>query len=268
MARYAIETHQTSERRACRLVNLSRNGYRYVRKKTDDDEIRVKLAQLAEEHHRWGFRKMAAYLKKQGNMWNHKKMYRIYCEMGLNLRVKHKKRIPSRKLQPLVQPERTNKCWSLDFMSDSLANGCSFRTFNVLDDFNREALWIEIDTSLPATRVTRVLDMIASERGYPHQVRVDNGPEFISHQMAGWAWKHAVHIHYIQPGKPAQNGFVERFNRTYREDVLDAYIFHSLDEVRRITFEWLEEYNAIRPHASLGNLTPYEFAANLKSVYL
>jgi putative transposase len=135
----------------------------------------------------------------------------------------------------------------------------------VLDDFNHEALWIEI---LPATGVIRVLDMIASERGYPNQVRVGNGPEFISHQMAEWAWKHLVHIHYIQPGKSAQLGFVKRFNHTYREDVLDAYLFYSLDEVRRIIFEWLEEYNSNRPHASLGNLTPYEFAANLESVYL
>ena len=268
MARYAIETYQVSERRACRLVNLSRNGYRYVKKKANNNEIKAKLTQLAKDHHRWGFRKMAAYLRKQGNVWNHKKVYRIYCEMELNIRVKPKKRLPAREPRPLIQPETVNACWSLDFMSDSLENGCPFRTFNVLDDFNREGLWIEIDTSLPATRVTRVLDIVASERGYPSQVRVDNGPEFISHQMAGWARRHAVRIHYIQPGKPAQNGFVERFNRTYREDVLDAYLFHSLDEVRRITFDWLEEYNSIRPHASLGNKTPYEFAANIESVYL
>ena len=223
MAAYAIGAHQISERRACRLVNLSRNGYRYVKKQLNDDEIKSKLAQIAKDHHRWGFRKMAAYLRKQGNVWNRKKVYRIYCEMELNIRVKPKKRLPAREPRPLVQPETVNACWSLDFMSDSLDNGCSFRTLNVLDDFNREALWIEIDTSLPATRVTRVLDIIASERGYPAQVRVDNGPEFISHHMAGWARRHAVRIHFIQPGKPAQNGFVERFNRTYREDVLDAY---------------------------------------------
>jgi len=184
MANYAIEAHKTSERRACRLAALSRSGYRYVRKKPNDNEIKARLAQIAEDHHRWGFRKMAAYLRKRGNQWNHKKVYRIYCEMGLNLRVKPRKRLPTRTPQPLIQPERANTCWSLDFMSDSLDNGRSFRTFNVLDDFNREGLWIEIDTSLPATRVTRVLDMIASERGYPTQVRVDNGPEFISHHMA------------------------------------------------------------------------------------
>ncbi len=129
-------------------------------------------------------------------------------------------------------------------------------------------LWIEIGSSLPSARVTRVLDMIASWRGYPRQVRVDNGPEFISHHMTIWAKMHAVQIHFIQPGKLAQNGFVERFNRTYREEVLDAYLFNSLDEARRITVDWLEEYNSIRPHASLGNKTPYEFSAILESVYL
>ena len=268
MAGYAIEAHQTSERRACRLANLSRNAYRYLKKKANDFEIHTKLAQIAEGHPRWGFKKMAATLRKQGNPWNHKKMYRIYCEMGLNLRVKPKKRLPSRNPQPLIQPERVNSCWSLDFMSDSLENGRSFRTFNVLDDFNREALWIEIDLSLPAARVTRVLDMLAVWRGYPAQIRVDNGPEFISHHMAAWAKMHAVQIEYIQPGKPAQNGFVERFNRTYREEVLDAYLFSSLDEAGRITADWLQDYNAIRPHASLGNLTPYEYSAETVGVYL
>ena len=268
MANFAIGAHKISERRACRLAVLSRSGYRYVRKKSNDQEIQAKLTKIAEGHPRWGFRKMAAFLRKQGNQWNHKKVYRIYCEMGLNLRVKAKKRLPTRNPQPLLQPETTNACWSLDFMSDSLDNGRPFRTFNVLDDFNREGLWIEIDLSLPAARVTRVLDMIASWRGYPKQVRVDNGPEFISHHMAAWAKIHAVQIHFIQPGKPAQNGFVERFNRTYREEVLDAYLFSSLDEARTITVEWLEEYNSIRPHSALENKTPFEFSANLESVYL
>ena len=268
MARYAIETHQTSERRACQLANLSRNAFRYIHKKTDDFEIQSRLYQIAEKHPRWGFKKMAAALRKQGNPWNHKRMYRIYCQTGLNLRVKPKKRLPSRNPQPLTQPDTINACWSLDFMSDCLENGRSFRTLNVLDDFNREALWIEVDWSLPAMRVTRVLDMLAVWRGYPKRIRVDNGPEFISRHMVAWAQEHAVAIEYIQPGKPAQNGFVERFNRTYREEVLDAYLFSSLEEARKITADWLHEYNTIRPHASLGNLTPYEFAANLESVYL
>ena len=267
MAEYAIETHQTSERRACRLANLSRNAHRYVKKKANDFEIQTRLLQIAEDHPCWGFRKMAAILRKQGSPWNHKKMYQIYCEMGLNLRVKPKKRLPSRDPQPLTQPETVNSCWSLDFMSDSLENGRSFRTFNVLDDFNREALWIEIDLSLPAARVTRVLDMLAVWRGYPAQIRVDNGPEFISRYMVAWAEQYGVLLDFIQPGQPAQNAYIERFNRTFREDVLDAYLFQSIREVREIAVQWLEEYNSIRPHASLGNKTPCEFSANLESVY-
>jgi putative transposase len=170
--------------------------------------------------------------------------------MGLNLRVKPKTRLLIRDPQPLIQPETTNACWSLEFMSDSLDNGRSFRTFNVLEDFNREGLWIEIDLSLPSVRVTQVLDMVASWHGYLRQVRVDNGLEFISHHMAAWAKMHRVQIYFIQPSKPAQNGFVERFNHTYREDVLDAYLFKSLDEAKRITFELLEEYN-INPFAPM-----------------
>jgi len=178
----------------------------------------------------------------------------------LNLRVKPKKRLPSREPNPLVQPEAANQSWSLDFMSDSLSSGRAFRTLNIIDDFNREVLWIEIDTSLPAERVIRTLDMIASWRGYPKQIRMDNGPELISQKMARWADDHSVELAFIQPGKPSQNAYVERFNRTFREAVLDAYLFTTLHEVRDITEEWIEEYNAIRPHEALGNLSPYQYA--------
>ena len=148
-------------------------------------------------------------------------------------------------------------------MHDRLASGRTFRTFNVIDDFNREALAIEIDTSLPAQRVVRVLDTLAAWRGYPQRLRSDNGPEFISNKLDEWAGKHGVLLGFIQPGKPAQNAYIERFNRTYREEVLDLYLFDSLAEARAITEAWLEEYNAIRPHESLGGLTPYRYAADV-----
>ena len=268
MATYAVNQYGLSQRQACGVVGISRSGYRYQRQKQNDDEIKKHLQELAEPHSRWGFKKMFAYLKKQGHAWNHKKVYRVYCEMSLNLRVKPKKRLPPRNPEPLAQTQAANQCWSIDFMSDSLADGRSFRTFNVIDDFNREGLWIEVDASLPAERITRVLDMIASWRGYPQRIRTDNGPEFISHKMAEWTEQHGVLLGFIQPGQPAQNAYIERFNRTFREDVLDAYLFQSIREVREIAVQWLEEYNSIRPHASLGNKTPYEFSANLESVYL
>jgi putative transposase len=162
--------------------------------------------------------------------------------------------------RPLVPPQIANQSWSLDFMSDSLLNGRSFRTLNILDDFNREGLWIEVDTSIPAERVLRVLDMLALWRGYPEQLRLDNGPELISKAMANWAAQHQVRLAFIQPGKPAQNAYIERFNRTYREAVLDAYLFSSIEEAQAISEDWLEEYNAIRPHDALGGLPPYQYA--------
>ncbi len=249
-----------SERRACRILNVSRCAYRYRAKKTDEDQIAQALRQLAERQRRWGYGKMIDYLKHQGHGWNHKRIYRVYCDLGLNLRRKAKKRLPARSAQVLAQPARANQSWSLDFMSDSLANGKAFRTLNILDDYNREALWIEVDTSLPTEHVIRVLEMLRLWRGVPQQIRMDNGPELISHRLEAWAKDHGTELAHIQPGKPAQNAYIERFNRTFREDVLDAYLFSSLEEVRGIVEPWIEEYNAIRPHEALRGLSPDQFA--------
>jgi putative transposase len=251
-----------SERWACRLLGISRTVYRYQAKKPDDGEIQKQLRELADRKPRWGFKKMYDYLRNQEYPWNHKRVRRVYRELKLNLRVKPKKRLPARERNPLVQPEAANISWSLDFMSDSLESGRAFRTLNIIDDFNREVLWIEIDHSLPALRTIRVLDMIASWRGYPKQIRMDNGPELISQNMVDWATALGIELAYIQPGKPAQNAYIERFNRTYREDVLDAYLFRSLKEARDITEEWFEEYNAIRPHEALQGMSPYQFATS------
>lgn len=249
-----------SERRACRLLNLSRSVYRYQAQKTDDAVLEHALREVTCRYPRWGLGKVVAYFKQQGHAWNHKRIHRVYRHLALNLRVKPKKRLPARAPRPLAAPVAANQSWSLDFMSDSLSNGRAFRTLNVIDDFNREALWIEVDTSLPAERVIRVLDELCRERGHPTQLRLDNGPEFIAHHLAGWAVEHHVLLAHIQPGKPAQNAFIERFNRTFREDVLDAYLFRSLDEVREITEDWLQDYNLTRPHAALQGLSPIQYA--------
>ncbi len=249
-----------SQRRACRVLALSRSVYRYQAKKTDEPQIEQVLCQLAEQHRRWGYGKMIDYLKHQGYSWNHKRIHRIYCALALNLRRKPKKRLPPRLAQVLEQPTRANESWSLDFMSDSLSDGRAFRTLNILDDYNREALWIEVDTSLPAERVISVLDMLLLWRGLPKQIRMDNGPELISHRLEAWAQEHGILLAHIQPGKPAQNAYIERFNRTFREDVLDAYLFHSLEEVRTVLEPWMDEYNTIRPHEALRGLSPFQFA--------
>ena len=255
-----MQTYEMSERQACRLLSLSRTVFRYEAQSTDDHELAQELLRLAERQPRWGCGKMVDYLRNQGHGWNHKRIRRIYRELRLNLHRKPKKRLPARTARALAVPERSNQSWSLDFMSDSLSNGRAFRTLNILDDYNREALWIEVATSIPAERVIRVLEVLLLWRGTPHQIRMDNGPELISQRLAEWAQERDIVLAHIQPGRPAQNAYIERFNRTFREDVLDAYLFDDLQEVRTITEHWLQEYNTIRPHDALQGLTPYQYA--------
>ena len=250
-----------SERRACRTVELSRCAYRYQAKKMTDEPIAQELRQLAEWQPRWGCGKMTDYLRNQeGHAWNHKRIRRVYRDLSLHLKRKPKKRLPTRVAQTLAVPGQVNQTWSLDFMSDVLSTGRTFRTLNVIDDFNREALWIEVDTSLPAERVVKVLEQLLDWRGKPTSLRMDNGPELISWRLESWAQEKHVELLHIQPGKPAQNAYIERFNRTYREEVLDAYLFDDLQEVRHITESWLQEYNTIRPHEALQGLAPRQFA--------
>lgn len=215
---------------------------------------------MADQQPRWGCGKMTDYLRNQGHAWNHKRIRRVYRAMALHLKRKLKKRLPVRTAQALGVPGRANQTWSLDFMSDALSSGRAFRTLNVIDDFNREALWIEVDTSLPAERVVRVLEQLLDWRGKPTRIRMDNGPELISQRLENWTQEKHIEPLHIQPGKPAQNAYIERFNRTYREEVLDAYLFDDLEEVRRITERWLQDYNTIRPHEALQGLPPRQFA--------
>jgi len=252
--------HELSERQACRAVNLNRCSYRYQARKTDDREIVRELQQLAKSQPRWGCRKMTDYLRNQGHRWNHKRIRRIYRGLALNLHRKPKKRLVARTALTLAAPGQSDQTWSLDFMSDSLSNGRAIRTLNIIDDYNREALWIEVDTSLPAERVVRVLENLLLWRTSPKQIRMDNGPELISHRLENWAKEKHIELIHIQPGKPAQNAYIERFNRTFREGVLDAYLFDNLEEVRVITERWLEDYNTIRPHEALQGLSPRQFA--------
>jgi putative transposase len=239
---------------------LSRCAYRYQAKKTADEPIARELRQLAERQPLWGCGKMSDYLRNQeGHGWNHKRIRRVYRALSLHLKRKPKKRLPARAAQSLAVPEQANQTWSLDFMSDALSNGRAFRTLNVIDDFNREALWIEVDTSLPAERVVRVLEKLLDWRGKPTHIRLDNGPELISQRLESWAQENHIELLHSQPGKPAQNAYIERFNRTYREEVLDAYLFDDLQEVRSITETWLKDYNTIRPHEALQGVSPRQF---------
>lgn len=253
-----MRERKISVSRACKIVSLPRSLYYYASVK-DDSEVIEALQELAFAHPSYGFRKLFAYLRRSGKNWNHKRVYRVYKLLKLNKKRKGKRRLPARIKQPLQQQTEVNKIWSMDFMSDSMTGNRKFRTFNVIDDCSREVLAIEVDTSISSKRVIRTLDRIIDINGKPETIRVDNGPEFTSKDFVLWAEEKGVHIQYIQPGRPMQNGYIERFNRLYREAVLDAYLFFDLYQVRVLTREWMEEYNHKRPHESLGNLTPVEY---------
>lgn len=241
--------------RACRIVGLSATAA-YYKSRKDDSEVIAKLQSLATEHPTRGFGVYYGRIRNEGHKWNHKRVKRVYDLMQLNLRRKHKRRLPNRDKVALQQPETINKKWSMDFMSDALTDGRKFRTFNLIDDFNREVLAIEADTSLPARRVVRVLERVIWERGKPEGIRVDNGPEFISSILEAFCKEQAIELQFIKPGKPMQNGYIERLNRTFREDVLDAYLFNNLAQVREISQKWADDYNHFHPHKSLNKLSP------------
>lgn len=218
------------------------------------------LTTLVEKHVDIGFWQAFHRIRNKGIKWNHKKVYRVYKQMQLNIRRRAKRRIPARVKEALYVPKGPNEVWSIDFMSDALTDGRKFRLLNVIDDYNRESLAIEIDTSLPCLRLIRTLERIVCERGLPAAIRVDNGPEFISHKLQQWCEANGVRIHYIQPGKPMQNAYVERNNGSIRRGLLDAFLFTSLAEVRILAEDWRVDYNEERPHKSLGYLSPIRFA--------
>lgn len=241
-------------------MNLSRTVYAY-RSDRDDQPVIVKLKELCERQPTDGFWKMYFRIRRQGLIWNHKRVHRVYKDLGMNIRRKGKRRLPARVRQPLEAVDQINMSWSMDFMSDALQSGRKIRTFNLIDDFNREALAIEIDSSLPADRVIRTLQQVIDWRGTPKRIRVDNGPEFISTKLGRWCQERGIHLQFIQPGKPMQNAYIERFNGSFRRNILDAYLFENISQVRMLTDEWMEDYNYERPHDALGGRSPADMLA-------
>jgi len=235
----------------------------YYQSKRDDSELIDKLNELAELLPTRGFDEYFGRIRQQGYKWNRKRVLRVYRLMKLGLRRKRKKRLPKRIKEPLSMPSSINKTWSMDFMSDALTDGRRVRVLNIIDDHNREALNISVGISFPAQRVVRVLNQLEEEVGLPETIRVDNGPEFIAHHFKAWCEKKEIKVQYIQPGKPMQNGFIERFNRFFREDILDAYWFEDLDQLNIIAQKWRYDYNYNHPHKSLGGKAPCQFFARL-----
>jgi len=258
MARTAVANKAISIRLACSIFVVSETCYRYQAKLSGENgHIADWLVRLTHNQRNWGFGLCYLYLRNvKGFKWNHKRVYRIYRELELNLRIKPKKRLVRQKPEPLAVPSTINHCWSMDFMHDQLIDGRSYRLFNVIDDFNREGLTIEVDFSLPASRVIRALDQIIEWRGQPKQIRCDNGPEYISHLLATWAMNKGIELAFIQPGNPQQNAYVERYNRTVRYDWLNHYLFDSIDEVQNHATQWLWTYNNERPNMALNGITP------------
>ena len=258
MAETAVAHHGVSIALACRAFGLSETCYRYNPKLCSENEVIADLLiGLTKAQKTWGFGLCFLYLRNvQGHGWNHKRVYRIYREQELNLRIKPRTRLKRDKPDALAVPDAPNQVWSMDFMADRLGDGRAFRLLNVLDDFNREGLGIEVDFSLPAERVVRALSRIIEWRGKPKAIRVDNGPEYISGTLMTWAEKHGIALQHIQPGKPQQNAYIERYNRTVRHEWLGQYIFETIEEVQDHATDWLWTYNNDRPNMGIGGITP------------
>jgi putative transposase len=245
---------------ACRIVSISQSCYRYQAKNDAENELIANwLIRLTDNNRNWGFGLCFLYLRNVRDFrWNHKRVYRIYRELELNLRIKPRKRLVREAPQPLAVPSEINQVWSMDFMHDQLDDGRTFRLFNVIDDFNREALGIEVDFSLPAQRVIRSLKQIIAWRGKPKVIRSDNGPEYISEAFMRWAEESNIELRFTQPGNPQQNAYVERFNRTVRYEWLNQYLWESIEQVQHHATRWMWQYNHERPHMALGGFTPIQ----------
>jgi len=255
-----ITEHGVSQRQACKTLELQRSTVQYKPKLKADGDVIDELNSLVAKHPAIGFWQSYHRIRNKGFVWNHKRVYRVYTELRLNIRRRSKKRLPARVKQALYQPEVMNEVWSIDFMSDTLWDGRRYRLLNIVDDYNRELLHIEADLSLPTLRVIRVLEYLKEFRGLPQIIRVDNGPEFISHKLDQWCRQHKITLVFIQPGKPMQNAYVERCNGNIRKELLNAYVFTTLQEVREKTEEWMIDYNNERPHKSLGYKAPKIYA--------
>lgn len=258
MAIKAVDTKSIRVSLACKIFNISKSCYKYESKlRPENAAIADWLVRITENQRNWGFGLCFLYLRNiKGFTWNHKRVYRIYKELELNMRIKPAKRIVREVPDALAVPQTINECWSMDFMHDSLQNGKTYRLFNIIDDCNREGLGIEIDFSLPAQRVIKTLDQIIEWRGQPKAIRCDNGPEYISNLLKQWAEKNNIKLLFIQPGNPQQNAYIERYNRTVRYDWLNQYLFSNIEEVQEFATKWLWSYNNERPNMAIGGVTP------------
>lgn len=256
-----------SQRHACGLVKLHRSTSRYARKRGEDKELRERLRVWAARHPRWGYRFLPwALTTKEDFRVNRKKIYRIYKEEGLRIRRRRRKRVATAPRERLAAPMRPNERWSMDFMSDEFEDGRPLRLLNVVDDLTRECPAMEVDRSLPATRVIECLERAGQEYGFPETIVVDNGPESASKALHAWAYKRGIQLHFIEPGKPVQNAFIESFNGTCRDDLLNQERFVDRADARQKVERWRRYYNTERPHSALGFRTPAAFGQEARGL--
>jgi putative transposase len=255
-----------SERRACRLVGVARSTCQYRSQRELATPLRVRLRVLAEQRRRFGYRRLTVLLRREGLRINHKRIYRLYREEGLAVQRRKRKRLSRIAAASLPAVTRLNQRWTMDFIEDQLVTGRKFRTFNVMDAFSRRVLASEVDTSLPGLRVVQALDRLADQRGWPEELVLDNGPEFIGRALSQWASTHGVRLHFITPGKPVQNAYIESFHGRFRDECLNEAWFLTLADARRIIEAWRQDYNTVRPHSALGYLTPEEFEQRGRTV--
>lgn len=252
-----------SIRRACGLVGLWRSTWQYRVHRPDDQALRGRLRELAEQRRRFGAPRLHVLLRREGWMVNHKRTERLYREEGLALRRKrHRKRAAGVRVT-LLAPTRPNERWAMDFLHDRLTTKRPFRVLTMVDEYSRESPAMVADTSLPGARVVEVLERLAETHGLPQTITIDNGPEFAGSAVDAWAYRRGIQLHFIDPGKPTQNGYVESFNGRFRDECLNEHWFPTLEEARRLIEAWRQDYNTVRPHSSLGNLTPAEFVRSM-----
>ena len=256
------ESTTISERRACLLVGLSRTVLHYESKvQPENEQLQARLVELAGERRRFGYRRLHALVRREGIQANHKRIYRLYSDAGLSVRRRKKRHGVAVERQALELPSSPNQVWSMDFVSDALANGRRIKVLTIVDDFSKEVVDLVADFGISGQYVTRVLDQAARFRGYPKAIRTDQGPEFTGKALDQWAYKHGVQLKMIQAGKPTQNAFIESFNGRFRDECLNDHWFTTLGEARILIAAWRQDYNQCRPHSSLDYQTPAEFAA-------
>ena len=253
-----------SERRACALVGQHRSTQRRANTRTEIEGLDDRLLEHAAERPRFGYKRITTLLRRDGFLVNHKRVYRMYKEHGLTVRRKRRNRASQAPRAMIPQATAINDCWSMDFVSDSLTDRRALRVFAAIDDFSRRNVALEFDVALPAERVTRILDRAIESYGKPKRIRTDNGPEFTSKAFDAWCYAQGIEHHFIRPGKPVENAYAESFNGRLRDEFLNQHCFHSLQHARDLGADWADDYNLVRPHTSLGGLSPEQFLAELR----